>query len=36
MFDEILRIMPDSVLSLANKYLYLDLNTLTTVISGRY
>ena len=34
MFDEILKITPNRILALANKYL--DLNTLTTVISGRY
>jgi len=34
MFDEILKITPERVMDLANKYL--DLNTLTTVISGRY
>jgi len=34
MFDEILKITPDRILYLANKYL--ELNTLTTVISGRY
>ena len=34
MFDEILKITPEYILELANKYL--DLNTLTTIISGRY
>jgi predicted Zn-dependent peptidase len=34
MFDEILKITPERILNLANKYL--DINTLTTVIVGRY
>jgi predicted Zn-dependent peptidase len=34
MFDEILKITPNRILDLANKYL--DINTLTTVIVGRY
>ncbi|MDR3286325.1 MAG: insulinase family protein [Prevotellaceae bacterium] len=33
-FDEILKITPNRILELANKYL--NINTLTTVISGRY
>jgi predicted Zn-dependent peptidase len=33
MFDEVLKITPDRILDLANKYL--DADTLTTVISGR-
>lgn len=33
-FDEVLAITPDRIFDLANKYL--DIKTLTTVISGRY